>query len=174
MFASQGFAATSVRELVEGCGCTKPALYYHFDNKVGLFRAAVETARERLQHINVPLESGMPFDLALTDALSRLRAHAEQHPDDLRLLMRIDSEASVDPELLDAQSLRSGNLLLVGEMIQAGIERGDLRSDLPVESAAIALVGMMHVQLQMWLDGRPFDDDFVSNSVSLYMNGVSA
>lgn len=42
LFASRGYDAVSVREIVEASGVTKPALYYHFGNKEGLARAVVE------------------------------------------------------------------------------------------------------------------------------------
>ncbi len=37
LFSSKGYAATSVRELVETAGVTKPVLYYYFSNKEGLY-----------------------------------------------------------------------------------------------------------------------------------------
>lgn len=39
LFSSKGYAATSVRELVEAAGVTKPVLYYYFKNKEGLYLA---------------------------------------------------------------------------------------------------------------------------------------
>ena len=44
MFASKGYAGTSVREIVEAAGVTKPVLYYHFGNKEGVFQAMMEEA----------------------------------------------------------------------------------------------------------------------------------
>ena len=41
LFATQGFDATSVREIVEGAGVTKPTLYYYFRSKEGLAKALV-------------------------------------------------------------------------------------------------------------------------------------
>ncbi|MBW2208934.1 MAG: helix-turn-helix transcriptional regulator, partial [Deltaproteobacteria bacterium] len=38
LFAQKGYAGTSVREIVERAGVTKPVLYYYFENKEGLFR----------------------------------------------------------------------------------------------------------------------------------------
>ncbi|NIR40578.1 MAG: TetR family transcriptional regulator, partial [Actinobacteria bacterium] len=32
LFAQRGWAATSLREIAEAAGCTKPALYYHWGN----------------------------------------------------------------------------------------------------------------------------------------------
>jgi AcrR family transcriptional regulator len=39
LFAAQGYDATSVREVVEAAGVTKPTLYYHFGSKEGLAQA---------------------------------------------------------------------------------------------------------------------------------------
>jgi len=67
IFDRKGYAASSVREIVERAGLTKPVLYYHFGSKEGIlvtileegarqFQAAVEraaagggTARQRLE-----------------------------------------------------------------------------------------------------------------------------
>lgn len=37
LFASKGYAATTVREIVETAGVTKPVLYYYFRSKEGLY-----------------------------------------------------------------------------------------------------------------------------------------
>jgi AcrR family transcriptional regulator len=39
LFAERGYDATSVREIVEAAGVTKPTLYYHFASKQGLAEA---------------------------------------------------------------------------------------------------------------------------------------
>ena len=44
LFAEKGYASSSVREIVELAGVTKPVLYYYFKNKEGLFRAILEWA----------------------------------------------------------------------------------------------------------------------------------
>ncbi len=48
MFADKGYAGTSVREIVEQAGVSKPVLYYYFQSKEGLFLAILEMA-ENLQ-----------------------------------------------------------------------------------------------------------------------------
>jgi AcrR family transcriptional regulator len=37
LFASKGYAATTVREIVERAGVTKPVLYYYFRSKEGIY-----------------------------------------------------------------------------------------------------------------------------------------
>ena len=48
IFADKGYAGTSVREIVEQAGVSKPVLYYYFQSKEGLFLAILEMA-ENLQ-----------------------------------------------------------------------------------------------------------------------------
>ena len=49
-FANAGYAATSVQQIVGDAKVSKPALYYHFRDKAGLFQALVSEAHdERLQ-----------------------------------------------------------------------------------------------------------------------------
>ena len=48
MFAKKGYAGTSVREIVEQAGVSKPVLYYYFKSKEGLFLAILDQA-ESLQ-----------------------------------------------------------------------------------------------------------------------------
>lgn len=42
VFARKGYATASVREIVEGAGVTKPALYYYFGSKEGVYKAILE------------------------------------------------------------------------------------------------------------------------------------
>ncbi|MBW2438087.1 MAG: TetR/AcrR family transcriptional regulator [Desulfobacterales bacterium] len=48
IFAQKGYAGTSVREIADQAGVSKPVLYYYFKSKEGLFLAILEMA-ENLQ-----------------------------------------------------------------------------------------------------------------------------
>ena len=51
LFAEKGYAVTSVREIVEKAGVSKPVLYYYFKSKDGLFYAVLEWAVDVQQKI---------------------------------------------------------------------------------------------------------------------------
>lgn len=46
LFAAKGFAATSVREIIEAAGVTRPVLYYYCDSKQELFERVVRWKHE--------------------------------------------------------------------------------------------------------------------------------
>ena len=48
LFATQGYDATSVREIVEGAGVAKPTLYYYYRSKEGLAKALVSVPLSNL------------------------------------------------------------------------------------------------------------------------------
>src|SRR5690348_13407035 len=45
-FADRGYAATSVRQIVQAAHVSKPALYYYFKDKEGIFDALVDQAHD--------------------------------------------------------------------------------------------------------------------------------
>ena len=47
LFATHGFDGTSVREIAEAAGVTKPVLYYHFGSKEDLYLAMVRECYTR-------------------------------------------------------------------------------------------------------------------------------
>ncbi len=42
LFTQKGYSATTVREIVEAAGVTKPILYYYFGNKEGIYQHLIE------------------------------------------------------------------------------------------------------------------------------------
>ncbi|WP_246559410.1 TetR/AcrR family transcriptional regulator [Citrifermentans pelophilum] len=76
LFTSKGYAGTTVREIVEAAGVTKPVLYYYFNSKEGLYLSLMEssyavfaermndlvaksgTARERMEHLCLGIYDG--------------------------------------------------------------------------------------------------------------------
>lgn len=49
LFATQGFEKTSLQQIADRLGLTKPALYYHFPSKEALIRSLVQPLMEDLQ-----------------------------------------------------------------------------------------------------------------------------
>ena len=46
LFAQKGYERTSLQEVADLLGVTKPALYYYFGDKAGIFQAVMEAAHD--------------------------------------------------------------------------------------------------------------------------------
>src|SRR5512136_1659625 len=54
LFTRKGYTATTVREIVEAAGVTKPVLYYYFQNKEGIY---LELIREAFAQFDALLDA---------------------------------------------------------------------------------------------------------------------
>lgn len=54
-FAAQGYDGTSIREIVEEAGVTKPALYYYFKNKEDLYKSVIQDAYDYFFGFLIPI-----------------------------------------------------------------------------------------------------------------------
>lgn len=63
LFASEGYAATSMRDLAKACGITPAALYHHFTDKEQLYREVLEyTFRRRIERMGEALKEVTTFE----------------------------------------------------------------------------------------------------------------
>jgi AcrR family transcriptional regulator len=73
LFAERGYDATSVRQIVEAAGVTKPTLYYHFGSKEGLAQALLTVPMTAFSaRLRACLE-------ATDDPVANLAAQVEAH-----------------------------------------------------------------------------------------------
>ncbi|WP_155338959.1 TetR/AcrR family transcriptional regulator [Acrocarpospora corrugata] len=91
LFLRQGVTNTSLRQISERLGITKPALYYHFDSREALLRSVIQPLTDDLEAFAAARRPGPPEDL-LADYFDL----AWQHRD---VLMMIVADLSILSEL---------------------------------------------------------------------------
>ena len=142
LFADRGFAGTSLQDIADTLGITRPALYYYVKSKDELLaRLAADVAGGSAAQIT---ELAARRDL---DASGKLReiarltvARVAAQPERFRLLIR--SEADLPPDLSAAyDASRRAVLKAVTGVIEDGIRAGQFR---PADArvAALAVIGM--------------------------------
>ncbi|HWK66866.1 MAG TPA: TetR/AcrR family transcriptional regulator [Rhizobiaceae bacterium] len=68
IFASKGFAGTSMRDISDACGISKSLLYHHFESKDALYTRVAQTAAQELYSF---VEGRVAAE---TDPIERIRA----------------------------------------------------------------------------------------------------
>jgi len=138
LFAAQGYAATTVREIIEAAGVTRPVLYYYCDNKEDLFKRVVHWTQDDAY-----------------DELERLLAETSGTIDRLRAIIRGTFEfCAADPRIPQLmfqttyapavsglteflQEMAERRFSIIVQVMQEGIAAGDLH---PGDAASLALV----------------------------------
>lgn len=90
LFAERGYDATSVREIVEAAGVTKPTLYYHFRSKEGLAQALLTDPLNALADTirRIDQETADPL-IALERVLDAQLEFCRENPDRARFIFAL-------------------------------------------------------------------------------------
>ncbi len=147
LFAADGYAATSLDDVVRGAGVTKGALYHHFGGKRDLFLAVYEREQERLASVQLEAFAGQegPWDGFFAGAAAFFEASLEEGVQRITLL---DA-----PSVLGWETMREVegrySLVQLHQGLEALIADGRL-APRPVAPLAHMLLGAM-CEAAMWV-----------------------
>jgi AcrR family transcriptional regulator len=175
LFADKGYGRTSMREVAAAAGCTKPALYYHFESKEQLFRATIERCLVGLEPIlaQVDLVSGSVRDRLVVLArgvFERLRSD----PAPMRLMLVMQTRPDQAQPDFDFARYHQENQALLHALFEEGVRTGEIRPDVDLEDAAMALTGALHSRAFLALKGVPAPADTPDRIVDLLFRGIAA
>ncbi len=151
LFARKGYAATTVREIVEAAGVTKPALYYHFGNKEGIFLAMMREALAEFEATAAAaLEATGSSRERILRFLDRMFELILRHLDVMRVLDAIYYGPPQGAPSFDFEVIHLRFIEMLTGLVREGIETGEFRPGDP-DDLAWALVGPFEVARGMSL-----------------------
>ncbi len=168
LIAERGVHEFRTDDVAARAGVGKGAIYRRYRSKDDLVTAAVGALVD--EEIVVP-DTGS----TRTDLLALMREAVELYSGSLpgRLMPNLVSAMAQRPEL--ARAVREGFLAkrrgALAEVIERGIERGDLRPDLDLELALDVLGGPLFYRLL--ITGGPVDDELAENVAELILRGFA-
>jgi len=147
LFAEHGYDATSMRQIAELTGITKPAVYYHFPDKKSLFNGLLHFGME---HILNAIREIAQSDLPVLDKLKEImwtrfkqfhrhQLHINRFVSDV-FTGRMRCEIN-----LDLRSMFADMNIQLQQVINEGITGGVFRSDLNVNHFICAFVGAQNI-----------------------------
>lgn len=176
LFAEQGYAGTSVRQIVEASGVTKPTLYYWFGNKEGLFRQLVDLhLTSWITRLTEQIQAPEPAVDRIRTYVRSAVAEAMEKPDVVRFLARAFHPSGSDEPIVDADQFLIQEAALLTGLAQEGIASGELRPHLDPTSVALVLMGAAHTRIGASLHaGIPLSLDAADATLEILLSGVMA
>ncbi len=128
LFTQRGYSATTVRELVEMAGATKPVLYYYFGSKEGLFLELMRTHFGRLEAaVNLSLRGEGSVRERLMMMLDKAFRYVQQDRDFIRLLHAVYYGPPGEAPYFDFDAYHQRYHDLITRLMEEGIEQGEFR-----------------------------------------------
>ncbi|MFW0784560.1 TetR/AcrR family transcriptional regulator [Gordonia sp. CPCC 206044] len=171
LFAERGFEGTSIEEIAQRAGVSKPIVYEHFGGKEGLYAVVVDREMETLlEMVTSSLTKNRSLYRIQQVALALL-TYMEERTDGFRILVRGDRTST--SETATYSSLLNDAISQVEHILAGDFERRGFDPAL-APLYAQALVGMVSVTAQWWLDVRePSKEVVAAHLVNLCWNGLT-
>lgn len=158
LFAEKGFASTTLQDIADATGLTRPALYHYVANKDELLSRLIsestETPAAVLREINDRADLG-PTEKLRMMAMS-IALNQAQNADRFKLVIRSEAELPEEMSKTYQQSRRHvlKEFVLV---IESGVRAGEMR---PVDprTAALGIIGMLN-WVAWWHQSGDADSD---------------
>ena len=175
-FADNGYAGTSVQEIVKDAKVSKPALYYYFKDKAGLFEALVDHAHdERYRLMQEGIGRGRTVAEKLEEIISLLFDFSVQNQELVRLAFATaftSSEAQPCGRRCREKGMR--NFELIKKLLQDGQTSGELKREFDLEELAMGIYGQLntYVMVSLFIPDRVLDRRTAARIVQLFMDGA--
>lgn len=174
LFASKGYAATTVREIVERAGVTKPVLYYYFRSKEGIY---LDLMREPFGKFAALVEETLlPADSA-RERLFRLCLRAYdiilEHIDAARVMYSIYYGPPQGAPFIDFDAYHRRFQEAVLQVLREGVRDGEFRR-VNLRDAMWAVVGAVNVAMEVELchPSESLGRDGVRRVLEIVLEGI--
>lgn len=151
LFNARGYAATTVREIVQAAGVTKPVLYYYFGSKEGIYLELMKSAFESFDRLLEGLErqagSAQERILRFADATYLL---FQDNVPVIRLMHGIYYGPPQGAPYFDFDAYHQKFQKTVEKHVAEGVRAGELRR-VATREASWAIIGAVNTAMELQL-----------------------
>ncbi|HXB58764.1 MAG TPA: TetR/AcrR family transcriptional regulator [Candidatus Acidoferrales bacterium] len=177
-FANAGYAATSVQQIVGDAGVSKPALYYYFGDKAGLFEALVnEALDERLRVMQEAAARGENFREQAREILTALFEHFQKNRELTRIAFATAYAAPGEvPPKLDYLQMCRRNIEFIHSLIKQAQKSGELDRRFDSHDLAYSFFGNtnFYIKAPLLMPGFRVNRATAERVVELFLAGAAA
>jgi AcrR family transcriptional regulator len=174
-FSHKGYAATSLREISEDAGTTKPMIYYYFGSKEGLYGSIV---REILEEMADAIRTRLPGEAPLADQVlaycERYLDHFLAQEEIIALVLREVFGLGGVPMAQFSKALGEQVRQPLDAILRRGMETGSFTTD-SVPMCATAITGILNMYILAHVfGGADIDREGALRQVDYYIAGLKS
>jgi TetR/AcrR family transcriptional regulator len=174
LFSEKGYEGASIREIIERAGVTRPVLYYYFENKEHLFINLVESwSDQMIADLDKNIAAVDGYRAKLSAFITTGFAHAEEATEVIGLIFHVFLSPPGHGPNLDKDKLWQLRFQRVLDIMQAGLDAGDLTGR-SASTLAMAFIGMMDTYIMAKINHREtkLSNELGEALVDLFLEGA--
>lgn len=173
LFASYGYEAVSVQQIVQAAGVTKPTLYYYFESKRGLLEAILKQYFDML-YTATQVAAVYAEDLTMTlrNMTRTYFEYAEAHKEFYRMQLTLWFSPPHSEAFSAVSPYHDRQYQLIEEVfVKATVQHGNMKDR--HQDYTTSFLGILNTYSGLVLNGytRP-DEDLVHKVTHQFMHGI--
>jgi AcrR family transcriptional regulator len=162
VFAEHGYSAGSIEEIARAAKVSKPIIYQHFGGKEGIYAVIVDREMDALvERIAVNIAEGSPRQ-RFEQAVLAFLTYVKDEPDGFAVLTR-DAPMTMAGKGMPSVISELGER--IGDVFKQQLKAAGLHTEVaPIY--AHALIGMVTLVGQWWIENKQLDIDTVARHVA--------
>jgi len=179
LFARRGYHSTSIRDITDKVGLTKPAIYAHFQNKAAIGRKIIQLYETNYVDRLIQMVNDQPGN-ALEKLHRAINWASEFGKSNLYLMMAflsLKDELRTDPEFeLLLTGARIKHEAFIYDLFRLGIRQGLLKKNLDARVLTSLHMALIRGLFQEWSDTRHQLDgkEFTRTYRTIFFHGIEA
>jgi TetR/AcrR family transcriptional regulator len=177
-FADAGYAGASVQDIVNAARVTKPTLYYHFENKAGLYQALIDRAHdERLRLMQEAAARADSLPEKLVEILAALFGFLHGNRELMRIAFTtLFASAGEIPSEIRYSDKCTRNYEFIHSLMKQGQREGVLTKQYKSEELTLAIFGMLNIYImgEVIRPKRKLNRRTAERIVTLFLEGAAA
>ena len=177
-FAHSGYAAASVQQIVDDAKVSKPALYYYFGDKAGLFQALVDAAHdERLRLMQAAVTRGKDLKAQLVEIFTASFDFLQKNRELMRIAFATAFAAPGEmPEGLRYSEKCERNFEFINALMKKALSAGELDKRFDSRELAFGLYAQLNSYMisQLLMPDCRLNRDTARRIVELFLAGAAA
>ncbi len=175
LFSENGYDGTSIREIIERAGVTRPVLYYYFKNKEDLFIRLVQSSFAEFNASIDDITSRVSGCRERLKALMRLGfEQTERSPVIVRLILQAFFSGPTGKVCSETHALVESRFERIVGIVQDGLDSGELAGGDP-EVLAFVFAGIMDMHdmaRAYYMEGGRLTPELADALVEIFMDGA--
>jgi len=173
LFASRGYDAVGVQEIVEAAGITKPTLYHYFGSKQGLLDVLL---KEYFDQLYAAIKTASTYRGDLPFTLNQVAAAHFYFANNNKMFYRLQLALWFAPPASDAfkvvSQLNNQVYQLIEDLfVRAAADHGNMKGR--QRAYAATFIGMINNYIALSLNGyAKLDDQLLYQAVHQFMHGI--
>ena len=174
LFARKGYTETTVEDITNAADVGKGTFFNYFPSKEHTLAAFGQFQIAKVQGAaNAAKSTPLPIQVFLRNLALDVLSEPAQNPMIVRALLQ--ANLSSDPVRLVMRDIHTKATALLGQIVEVGQERGEIRKDIsPIEIAQVLRQSLLGAMMVWSLFGDGSLESRVENVLKILWNGFAA